>query len=72
MGGLVRYSIEDGIGTLVLHRPERLNAIDADMIDEMLDLLRQASADRSVRALILTGAGRGFCGRRSAVLGGGT
>ena len=56
----------------MLHRPEHLNAIDADMIDEMLDLLRQASADRSVRALILTGAGRGFCaGGDLAVLGGG-
>ncbi len=72
MGGLVLYSVEDGIGTLVLHRPERLNAIDADMINEMLDVLRQASVDRSVRSLILTGAGRGFCaGGDLAVLGGG-
>jgi 2-(1,2-epoxy-1,2-dihydrophenyl)acetyl-CoA isomerase len=61
MASLVRYSVAVGIATLTLDRPERLNAIDGRMIGELLEHLDDAAADRSVRSLILTGAGRGFC-----------
>jgi enoyl-CoA hydratase len=44
-----------------LDRPEKLNAVDTPMLDELTARLAQASADASVRAVLLTGAGRAFC-----------
>ena len=52
---------EDGIGVLTLNRPDRLNAFTVKMTEELLHCLEAADADDSVRALIVTGAGRGFC-----------
>ncbi len=49
------------VTTLTLNRPERLNAISAGMIRELSAALESANADRDVRAVVLTGAGRGFC-----------
>ena len=43
------------------NRPERLNAFDDLMLSEWLDAIERSDADRDVRAIILTGAGRGFC-----------
>lgn len=51
----------DGVVILRLNRPQRLNAIDEIMQTELLDVLNDLAADRSVRAAVLTGAGRGFC-----------
>lgn len=51
----------DGIALVTLARPESLNAIDLDMFHELKQLALVAEADPEVRALILTGAGRGFC-----------
>ncbi len=53
--------ITDGVMTLTLNRPDRLNAFTRGMMDEMLAALDLADADDSVRAVIVTGAGRGFC-----------
>ena len=47
--------------TLVLNRPDKLNSFNQQMGEEFLDLLAQAKEDGSVRALLVTGAGRGFC-----------
>lgn len=47
--------------TLTLNRPEKLNAFTADMRDAMIAAFDQADADDAVRAVIVTGAGRGFC-----------
>lgn len=47
--------------TLTLNRPERLNAITAELLDELVRHLRAAADDDEVRAIILTGAGRAFC-----------
>ena len=44
-----------------LDRPEKLNAVDTPMLDELSAHIRDAEADESVRAVLLTGAGRGFC-----------
>ena len=49
------------IGLLTLNRPDRLNALSAAMRDEVIGVLAAARADDAVRAVVLTGAGRGFC-----------
>jgi enoyl-CoA hydratase/carnithine racemase len=49
------------VATLTLNRPERLNAISVGMLDALCDALVECDRDRDVRAIILTGAGRGFC-----------
>lgn len=51
----------EGVAVLRLNRPDRLNAIDEVMRDELRCALGDLAADRSVRAVVLTGAGRGFC-----------
>ena len=53
--------IQDGVMTLTLNRPDRLNAFNRLMMDEMIAALDIADADDAVRAIIVTGAGRGFC-----------
>ena len=53
--------VEDGLLTLTLNRPDRLNAVNAAMIGEYLDALDAADRDDGVRAVIVTGAGRAFC-----------
>ncbi len=52
---------EDGVMTLTLNRPDRLNAFTNRMKDEMIAAFDMADADDAVRAIIVTGAGRGFC-----------
>jgi 2-(1,2-epoxy-1,2-dihydrophenyl)acetyl-CoA isomerase len=51
----------DGVCTITLHRPDRLNAVNARLADELPLALAAASADDAVRAVVITGAGRGFC-----------
>jgi enoyl-CoA hydratase/carnithine racemase len=51
----------DGVAVLRLNRPGRLNALDEVLVTELLDACAGLAADRSVRAVVLTGAGRGFC-----------
>jgi enoyl-CoA hydratase len=50
-----------GVTQLTLNRPEKLNAMNAELIDELHDAFASIAADRSCRAVVLTGAGRGFC-----------
>jgi 2-(1,2-epoxy-1,2-dihydrophenyl)acetyl-CoA isomerase len=57
----VRLDVADGVATLTLARPERLNSFTVQMHGEVRDALAQASCDERVRCLVLTGAGRGFC-----------
>jgi enoyl-CoA hydratase/carnithine racemase len=51
----------DGVAVITLNRPERLNTISAAMLDNLSAALLEADRDPSVRAVVLTGAGRGFC-----------
>jgi enoyl-CoA hydratase len=51
----------DGVAVVRLNRPERLNAINEAMQSELAQALAHVAADRSVHAVVLTGAGRGFC-----------
>ena len=53
--------VSDGIGTLTLNRPEKLNAYTTEMGEEVTAVLRAWREEAAVRAVILTGAGRGFC-----------
>jgi 2-(1,2-epoxy-1,2-dihydrophenyl)acetyl-CoA isomerase len=49
------------VATITLNRPDVLNSFDVTMMGEAQDAFRRVSADRTVRAVVLTGAGRGFC-----------
>jgi len=55
------YTMDGGIATITLNRPEKLNAINDILDREILLALRQAGADEGVRVVVVTGAGRGFC-----------
>lgn len=57
----ILYEVADGIATLTLNRPEKLNAWTGTMEEEVFDAIQQAAGAAEVRAIILTGAGRGFC-----------
>ena len=61
MTKLVEVEIKSGIATLALNRPEKLNAMNDAMRSEFIAALEQIAADRDVRALVLTGNGKGFC-----------
>lgn len=54
------YKKENGMATIILNRPRALNALNAELIDELLDSVRKAAEDSEVKVLILTGAGRAF------------
>lgn len=56
-----RYRVEDGIGTITLARPHRMNAWTGRMHTEYRHSLALANADRDVRAIVVTGEGRAFC-----------
>lgn len=53
--------VADGLMTITLNRPDRLNAWTYEMGRELSEAIRQANADESVDAIVVTGAGRGFC-----------
>ncbi|HEY2774787.1 MAG TPA: enoyl-CoA hydratase [Candidatus Binatia bacterium] len=57
----ITYEVSDSIATCTLSRPEQLNAYTPRMGIELRDAMYTAAADESVRAIVLTGAGRGFC-----------
>jgi enoyl-CoA hydratase/carnithine racemase len=65
----IQLAIADGVATLTLNRPERLNAFTPVMAHEMIAAFDATDANDDVRAVIVTGAGRGFCA--GADLGGG-
>ena len=68
----ILYDVEDGILTITLNRPDALNSFTNDMMLEMIDACDRADADDSVRAIIVTGAGRGFCAGADLSRGGAT
>jgi enoyl-CoA hydratase/carnithine racemase len=57
----IRYEVRDGVGLVTLNRPEKLNAWVPRMAAEQADALERANADPGVGAVVVTGAGRGFC-----------
>ncbi|HXH03673.1 MAG TPA: 2-(1,2-epoxy-1,2-dihydrophenyl)acetyl-CoA isomerase PaaG [Candidatus Competibacteraceae bacterium] len=57
----ILLEIAESVATLTLNRPERLNSFNARMHEEVRDALKRVQGEKTVRALLLTGAGRGFC-----------
>src|SRR3954467_8578639 len=68
----LRYDLADGVLTITLHRPERLNAFTATMARELMEAFDRIDADDDVRAVIVTGAGRAFCAGADLEAGGST
>ncbi len=55
------YDVEDGVATITLNRPDKLNAFNTTMMKELIAAFDETDADDNVRAVIVTGAGRAFC-----------
>lgn len=57
----ITYEVRDNVARITLNRPKALNALNGAMKGDLADAIRRVGADPEVRALLLTGAGRGFC-----------
>ena len=57
----LKYELADGVGTITLNRPEKLNAASWQLAEELSGLLYRLRSDDTVRVILLTGAGRAFC-----------
>ena len=58
---MIKYSIENGIGTIILNRPEKRNALHPELVKQMKDRLDEFSRDDEVKVVIITGEGKSFC-----------
>lgn len=56
-----RYEVRDQVGLITLNRPEQLNALTFEVYAELRDLFRDLERDESVKSVVITGEGRGFC-----------
>ena len=61
MNETVLYDVEDGVATITLNRPERMNTMTVELLDGALEAIEMAAGDPDARVVIFTGAGRGFC-----------
>ncbi len=61
MSAPVRFEVAAGVARVVLDAPERLNAVDAEMLEAVVAHVEAAGEDPGVRVVVLTGSGRGFC-----------
>jgi enoyl-CoA hydratase/carnithine racemase len=68
----IRYEVADHVLTITLNRPDRLNAFTPTMGRELIEAFDHADADDDVRAIVVTGEGRGFCAGADLGGGGGT
>jgi len=67
---LVLVTVVDGIATVTLNRPEKVNALTRELCEDLIAVLRRVTTDTAVRVIIVTGAGRAFCaGADLTVLG---
>src|SRR2546429_4497551 len=68
----IRYEVADGVLTITLDRPDRLNAWTPTMQAELIDAFDRADGDDDVRAIVVTGAGRAYCAGADLERGGST
>ncbi len=68
----IEYAVAEGVATITLNRPDQLNAFTGTMMNEMIDAFDLIDGDDAVRAVIVTGAGRGFCAGADLSSGGAT
>ncbi|MEM9038528.1 MAG: crotonase/enoyl-CoA hydratase family protein [Actinomycetota bacterium] len=68
----ILYDVDEHVATITLNRPDRLNAFTGTMMREIIDAFDHLDADDDVRAVIVTGAGRGFCAGADLGAGGAT
>jgi enoyl-CoA hydratase/carnithine racemase len=68
----IEYKVEDKVATITLNRPDRLNAFTTQMMRDLIDVCDEIDADNEVRAVVVTGAGRGFCAGADLGAGAGT
>ena len=68
----ITLDIADGIATITLNRPDKLNAFTGKMMHEIIDAFDRTDSDDSVKAVIVTGAGKGFCAWADLSSGGDT
>jgi enoyl-CoA hydratase/carnithine racemase len=68
----ILYAVDNGIATITLNRPERMNAFTAQMRDDIIDAFDKTDADDAVKAIIVTGAGKAFCAGADLGTGGNT
>ncbi|MBW2552491.1 MAG: enoyl-CoA hydratase/isomerase family protein [Deltaproteobacteria bacterium] len=61
MSDTVLLEVDEGVATITLNRPERLNCIDIPTLDRLVSLLDEAAASKDVRVVVLAGRGRAFC-----------
>ena len=57
----LEYQVENGVGTILLNRPEKKNAFTLEMLHRWAEIYREARTDGNVGAIVLTGAGDAFC-----------
>ena len=68
----ITYDVSDGIATITLNRPDKMNAFTGRMMHEIIDALDMTDSDDAVKAVIFTGAGRAYCAGADLSSGGDT
>lgn len=61
MSDRVKLTIDNGVATVRLSRPDKLNGLDAEMFEALIDTGKRLAADNTIRAVVLHGEGKGFC-----------
>ena len=59
--GVLLYEKAEKVAKVTLNRPDKMNALNTQLMEELAEAVAQASRDDDVRAVVVTGAGRGFC-----------
>lgn len=57
----ILYDVADGVATITLNRPDAYNALNTQMYKDLRDALKQIKRDKAIRAVVITGTGKGFC-----------
>lgn len=58
---MIRLAESENVGTIILNRPEKRNALNETMIEELVDCINYCGGNPNIRAIVLTGSGKAFC-----------